>query len=54
MGGLIVLIRPEDFDKINPGLISRIYAEVSLPEQAYNDISEAWKNQNQHFNPRAL
>lgn len=54
MGGLIVLIRPEDFDKINPGLISRIFAEVSLPKQAYNDISEAWKNQNQHFNPRAL
>ena len=43
MGGQIILVRPEDFDKVKPGLLTQIYAEVSLPKQAYSDISETWK-----------
>ncbi len=53
MGGHIIVVRPEDFDKVNPRLLTQIYAEVSLPNQAYTAISEAWKGLHQHVKPQA-
>lgn len=54
MGGQIILVRPEDFDKVNPGLLTQIYTEVSLSRQAYRDISEAWKALHMPNKPQAI
>lgn len=47
MGGLIILARQEDFDKLHPELISRIYAEVTWSTEDYDILSQTWKNRHQ-------
>jgi hypothetical protein len=43
LGGVLVVPREEDFEKLNKELISSIFKEVSLDQKNFSLLSEKWK-----------